>query len=329
MKPVMYEPAAVGELIRSGKKLLLAADEALLASLPRGTWIGGTIPYFMTDVGGLRTRDRIYVTELPPYVPDVAIKFYDEGTINSLFQDAKPHGFSFIMIPASSRMHMSFAVKAPTYPDFAARPLLGWITGVDLAEVGQRQAKIFDGRTGESHSEGAIVMHVGLPENKVAEVDILNMFRPGSGDSIEFPEDGFKAHEAIIDGKRQNFADYLRDRSVDTRLPLVADYAGAMINTSFQAVDESTRTVSFYAPVFRGVQYRIAAAQDDYIEGFSQRMPSAEAGQMLFSCNCILNYLYAGLEGRKTGAVTGPVTFGEIAYQLLNQTLVYLRISDL
>lgn len=36
-----------------------------------------------------------------------------------------------------------------------------------------------------------------------------------------------------------------------------------------------------------------------------------------------------GLEGKKTGDVTGPVTFGEIAYQLLNQTLVYLNIIDI
>ena len=33
------------------------------------------------------------------------------------------------------------------------------------------------------------------------------------------------------------------------------------------------------------------------------------------------------LEGKKTGAFTGPITFGEIAYQLLNQTLVYLEVK--
>ena len=45
-----------------------------------------------------------------------------------------------------------------------------------------------------------------------------------------------------------------------------------------------------------------------------------------FSCNCILNYLYGELEGKVTEGMYGPVTFGEIAYQLLNQTLVYVRI---
>jgi hypothetical protein len=35
------------------------------------------------------------------------------------------------------------------------------------------------------------------------------------------------------------------------------------------------------------------------------------------------------LEGKKVGAITGPTTFGEVAYQLLNQTMVYLKITDL
>lgn len=48
-----------------------------------------------------------------------------------------------------------------------------------------------------------------------------------------------------------------------------------------------------------------------------------------FSCNCILNFLYSELEGKRTGELIGPVTFGEVAYQLLNQTLVYLQIEDI
>jgi hypothetical protein len=39
--------------------------------------------------------------------------------------------------------------------------------------------------------------------------------------------------------------------------------------------------------------------------------------------------LYSELEGKKTASIIGPITFGEIAYQLLNQTLVYAEIQDL
>ena len=47
-----------------------------------------------------------------------------------------------------------------------------------------------------------------------------------------------------------------------------------------------------------------------------------------FSCNCILNYLYGELEGKKIDNISGPITFGEIGYQLLNQTLTFLYIED-
>ena len=39
--------------------------------------------------------------------------------------------------------------------------------------------------------------------------------------------------------------------------------------------------------------------------------------------------LYANLEGKQTGSITGPIsTSGEIACQSLNQTLTYLEIVD-
>ena len=41
-------------------------DERLLTQLPKGNWIGGTIPYLMTDErGGLTTRDQVLVQQLP------------------------------------------------------------------------------------------------------------------------------------------------------------------------------------------------------------------------------------------------------------------------
>jgi hypothetical protein len=83
--------------------------------------------------------------------------------------------------------------------------------------------------------------------------------------------------------------------------------------------------VSLYAPVFTGVKYRIAAPVPDYIGSFAKALPKGV--NPAFSCNCILNFLYSELEGKVTAGITGPVTFGEIAYQLLNQTLVYLTIE--
>ena len=47
-----------------------------------------------------------------------------------------------------------------------------------------------------------------------------------------------------------------------------------------------------------------------------------------FSCNCILNYLYGNLEGQQSIPIGGPATFGEIAYVLLNQTMVFMIINE-
>src|SRR5439155_1722009 len=54
------------ELAKAPEKLFaVAGDERLLAQLPRGNWVGGTIPYLMTDEeGGLTTRDSLMVQEL-------------------------------------------------------------------------------------------------------------------------------------------------------------------------------------------------------------------------------------------------------------------------
>jgi hypothetical protein len=325
VKSAMHDVDGTAALIRAGKRLLLAGDEGLLEKLPRGTWIGGTIPYFMTEQGGAHTKEKIYITELPPEITSVDIRAYDERTISQVYQ--RDGGLSFIVIPGLSKMHQTFAMNAPTFPGFASHPLVGWITGIDVPDIGKVAPRVYNGSTGESFTDGAVVMHASFAPNLGVEVDIINLFSQGGGDSIHFETDGFSARDAVVNGKRQPFAQYLKERNVDTKLPLVADFAGAMINTSFREVDESSGVVSFYAPVFAGVEYRLGQAEGgDYISGFRNMISGRNEQGLLFSCNCILNYLYAGLEGKRTGNITGPVTFGEIAYQLLNQTLVYVRI---
>lgn len=108
-------------------------------------------------------------------------------------------------------------------------------------------------------------------------------------------------------------------------MPLVANYAGTLINVLFQPVDPKAGTVAFYAPVFPGTECRLAAPQEDYGKTFAAQVGSA--GQGSYSCNCILNYVYGDMGGKLTAGFTGPVTFGEIAYVLLNQTLVKLDIA--
>src|SRR5436309_13947637 len=89
-------------LAKAREKLFaVAGDERLLAQLPQGNWIGGTIPYLMTDEdGGLTTRDSLMVQEL---VTDERaaphIEVYDANTIARVTQDAPPNGYTYPKMP--------------------------------------------------------------------------------------------------------------------------------------------------------------------------------------------------------------------------------------
>ncbi len=319
---VTLERAA--ELIRSGESLLLAGDESLLSALPTGDWIGGTIPYFMAAEGGIQTAEKVFVTRLPRN-STATIRAYDVASLPNLAADHRGNGFTILLIPAFSGVHTEYAKNATHYHGIFDRPVVGWISGIALDDIGTVTPKVFDGRAGTGSVDHAVALHVGLPADTQVEVDIINLFEPGGGESISFLESSFQVTDALIDGKLTNLADYLTRKRISTTLPLVADYNGAAVNVSIRKVDCEAGTVDFYAPVFPAQIYRVAAPIGDYITGFAAAQ-RADMPEPLFCCNCILNYVYAGLEGRSTKPLIGPMTFGEIAYMVLNQTLVHLKI---
>jgi hypothetical protein len=340
MNRVLFSIDEVKQMISQGYNLILAGDETALRQLPRGHWIAGTTPYFMGEEGGEVSREKILVTGIPGYATAAKIQTYDTGTISGVYKDIPENGFGFILIPAFTEIHQVFSLKAPEFPDFATRPLLGWISGILLDDLGKVTPKVINGETGEVIDSKAVMLAVTLPPKIVADINILNIFKQGTGDEITFATDGFEVKEAIINGQPVNFAKYVTEKSIDTKLPLVADYSGAAVNISIQAVDTAKGTVAFYAPVFKDVRYRFAEPVDNYFREFMSHVLEDDYKEystsnminkksVLFSCNCILNYLYSNLEGLKTGEMTGPITFGEVAYQLLNQTLVYLTIYHL
>lgn len=314
--------------IRSGAYLSIAADAALLRRLPPGNWIAGSIPYFMAQEGGRTSRQQLFVTELPTHAGTPHLRWYDMGNLHKVALEAPAHGLTVLIVPAFSDVHSRFAREAPAFEDLYMKPLVGWIAGVHLDELGQTAPVVANGQSLVFSSDRALAIHIPLPSALYPRIDILNLFRPGPGDTIRFPSTGFSAQECFVNGELVNLAQYLHHKGIDTRLPLVADYSGAMINVSFKSVDTAAGRVDFYAPVFDDVTYRIAEPVADYAQAFARALP-AEAHGARWSCNCILNYLYGGLEGQRTGPLTGPMTFGEIAYQLLNQTLVYVNLEKL
>lgn len=315
------------DLIHSGCFLSIAGDESALRKLPVGNWIGGTIPYFMAENGGMVSRDAVFVSRIDGYSEAPSLRFYDPLGLPQICRNAPENGFSILIIPAFSDCHASFARNAPNYEEMYMKPLIGWIAGVHLDELNTASPKVVLGSTGEFAENKVVVMDVPLAPEKFAQIDIVNLFQQGKTASITFEDTGFNAGSCHIDGKPGNLADYLIENNCDTRLPLVANYSGAMINVSIKHINRETRKVEFYAPVFPGIEYRVAEPIDDYITAFLAALPQLNSS-IVFSCNCILNYLYSDLQGKRTGKVVGPITYGEIGYQLLNQTLVYLTISE-
>jgi hypothetical protein len=314
------------ELIRRGACLMIAGSRECLAALQPGNWIGGSIPYFMTDAGGLCDRAKVYVDEVRLPVTGWTIKTYTAATLRTIAVDAYANGFSYIIIPGNSQAHLEYALHAPEYPEIFLKPVIGWIAGVHLADLQKAAPVVFDGRTATCLAEGAVVLHVKLPAEYEPMVYTVNLFRPGTGPTIQFPQAGFDATDATVDDRKVNFATYLRDGRFDASLPLVADYAGTDVNVSIKAIDEAAGKVSFYAPVFPGVDYHLAAPVANYAAAFAGQVP--RHARPLLSCNCILNYVFGELDGKLTAPFVGPFTFGEIAHQLVNQTLVYLACED-
>lgn len=312
-------------LLATGKPCVVAASEEVLARLPRGNWVGGTIPYFMGPDGGVVTKDRVFVTELP--TREVVFAHYGPDDLAQVVARAPDNGFTVAIVPAFSRAHHVFAEAAPTYPDAFVKPTIGWVAGVHLADLGAAVPKVWDGTTGRSHEDGMVVAHVRLPDTSLASIEIVNPFEPDDGDVLRFEETGFETSTVLVGGERKPFAAYLAERgNADLKLPLVGDVGGANINVSLQAVEPSG-LVKLYAPVFPEVAYRLARPVPDYVAAFRGKLAGYTTDGVAFSCNCILNFLYGELEGRSIGALYGPVTFGEIGYQLLNQTLTLVRIT--
>lgn len=325
MKNAFLPAEAAADLVASGMPVFIAGPEFLLRQLPRGNWIGGTTAYFIAEEGGVSASDRLFCTSFDEAVA-VRTAILPEDQLADLIEQRFDHGFTCIVAPAFSNTLQRYAIDGPGLSGLYDQPVFGWVAGVHLSDVGKDRPKIFDGASGMISEDGLAALWLGLPETIEIDLDIVNLFSAGDGDDISFFDAGFEVSDCVVGGRPTNLALHIVSQGLDTKLPLVANYAGTMVNVSFQEVDAENGLVRFYAPVVPGATYRLAKPTTDYAKAYADAAGSG-AGDML-SCNCILNYLYAGLEGRATGGFMGPVTFGEFAYILLNQTLSRLSLRE-
>jgi hypothetical protein len=282
----------------------------------------------LTLRGGLVDRERVFVTQLPPNLTDVRISFLSEAQLERITEESPDNGFSLVILPGMSAIQTKYALEAEHLRGIFDKPVIGWVSGVHLNELGKIKPKVFNGQTGERADERLIVLHAQLPDSLMATVGIVNVFQQGNGDTFVFDKTGFSVDRCLVNGSAASFYDYVVERKLDLRFPLVADRSGALTNVSFQALDDENHTVKFYAPALDRMEYRQAAPIDDYRSSFAEYMKDVNTSPA-FSCNCILNYLYGDLEGERSIPIAGPATFGEIAYVLLNQTMVYLELHQI
>lgn len=322
----------ISKMIIEGRRLIVSGDLDFLKSLPKGNWIGGTTQYTMSSTGGSSRTDVGYIQEIPKAVSEIKISKYDAKSIESIYKDSFDNGFSFAIIPIFSDVLRYFARNVRSFPDFAVRPLIGWVSGMPLEELGKVPAWVVDGSDGKMYPDFAIVMHCRLPAEKYGDISIVNIFEADlAGDLLTFDVDDLNVRDVWVNGKQMLFAQYLKENNVDTRWPLVGDYFGTYINSSFAGVDDESQMVKLLAPVFKGVSYRLSrglASYEQYLEAFRKSARALPTSFGALTCNCVLNYKYGELEGKRLNELDGPFVFGEIAYQLLNQTLVRLSIHD-
>ncbi|MDR2157520.1 MAG: hypothetical protein LBO81_07055 [Clostridiales Family XIII bacterium] len=311
------------EYIGTGKLFHISGATSLLRRLPKGNWLGGSTEFFMDKGGGKATDQLLSLIEIPG--ESYRIETYGVDGISRVGKNAFANGYTILILPFDSEIHSLYAEKAAYFDDIFLNPVIGWIAA-DRLDKADRQSVSANGAEGEVYADKAVALHMSLPAGQSAELNMINIFEPDlDGPSILFPRDGFVVDVCLIDGKETVFADYIAETGLDTKLPLVGDYSGANINISIKEIADGK--VYFYAPLSGNVQYRFAKRIDDYAEAFRAKIGDLSDTESVFTCNCILNFMYGALENEDLGTFYGPFTFGEVAWQLVNQTLVYLQIK--
>src|SRR5438034_7254923 len=95
------------------------------------------------------------------------IKFYDKNTIARVTEDAPANGYTFVMIPAFSEVHLAYGKDAPRFKDLFAHPIVGWVTGIHLNDLGKETPKVrSEEHTSELQSHSDLVCRLLLEKKK-------------------------------------------------------------------------------------------------------------------------------------------------------------------
>lgn len=329
MERKLYTIEEVKNFIAKGCQMVLNADEEALKQLPKGNWIGGTTPYFMNTDKGVFSKDLIFVDDFTNVGVDFKIEEFDVGTMPQIANNSFKNGFTVLILPFEKEVYHEFAYHSLSYDGIFNNPVVGFVAGCDFDLLETAEAKVVNGLSNELSSDKAIALHVKLPGNKIARTEILNLdnIQPDS-DTIVFPETSFTQSNCLINGKDTNIAEYLDEIGYIQKAPrpLIASTNGALINRDIKVINTEKKEVTFFSPVYEGDEYFLTDIITDYERLFNQRLEEIKQ-KSFYTSICVSYYLLGQLEGKKINTV-GAFAFGEIAFQLLNKTLVLLEIDD-
>ncbi len=341
MKRQLYDIDEVARFIEEGRHLVISGGEDILSKLPKGNWIGGTSTYFMNLDKAVSTKSKVFVDDLTGIGTNYNIKLYNRDDIKNIAIDAFENGFTIVIIPTGSSVYHEFSLHSLSYDQIFNNPIVGFISGVFEDEVAENHAteddnnkskvylpSVFDGRNLKKYNDYAVAIHVELPDNKIARAEILNVETiDKNSPTITFPKTSFVQSECLINGEKQNIADFLINVGYQSNYNLVADYNGSIVSRDIKVINPLKKEVSFFSPVFDDEVYYLANRIDDYKELFDKNLLYSNKENVPYSCICISYYMSGNLNNRKIN-MEGVFGFGEIAFHTLNRTLVFLEIDE-
>ena len=115
MKNSLKPVEQVVKMINNNRVLLLAGDESVLDQLPKGKWIAGTTPYFMSIDGGKFSKKLIHVTDITGIQEGFKIVNYDKENINNIVADEFENGFTMLILPVFQPVWQQYALNSPEY----------------------------------------------------------------------------------------------------------------------------------------------------------------------------------------------------------------------
>ena len=327
MKNRLYTKEQVVEFIKQGRVMHLCGNEETLKDLPKGNWVAGMTPYFMDSVGKI-CDNKIYVDDFSFIAEECEMATFDEKDIAEIAKRNKySNGFIFVVLPIDSQVYFTFANHSLEYENIYDNPVVGYVSSVLLEEYGKKQSKVAVGSEGVLHGDKAAVMYVKVPERLRVRAEIMNFDSiDDTTPSLKFPKTGFKQSDCLIDGKPGNIASYLE--AVKTRIghypQLITSQNGALVNRDIKSVNVTTGEAVFFSPAYESDIYYLVKPNNDYLATFNRRL--GRKTDVIACMSCTSYFLQGDFEYRHID-FNGVYTFGEIAYQLLNKTIVTLEVD--